>query len=338
MQNLKEFLFRLCGAPGVAGCEAAAAEQAARELSPYARVETDALGNVVAHLGKPDAKEHILLDAHNDQIGLIITGVDKDGFLCMDRCGGVDRRVVPGAPVLVYGREVLTGIVSCMPPHLMEAGEKKLESVEKLRIDVGLSREEAEQLVSPGDRALLWSRPASLLGSRVTCAALDDRCGAAALIRCAELLQGAELNCQVTILLSAMEEIGGQGARVGAYAAQATRAIAVDVSFAHQPGVPKENTGVLGGGPMIGIAPILNREMARELTALAEKLDMPHTTEVMGGRTSTNSDELAVARGGVRTALVSIPLRYMHTAVEVIDLRDVEYTARLLAEYVKGVK
>ena len=337
MQKLKDLLFRLCAAPGVSGAEHSAAELAAAELAPFGQVKIDPLGSVTACFGPEDAEEHVLLDAHLDQIGLTVSSIDENGFLSVKNCGGVDARILPGAPVVVCGKEQITGSLTCTPQHLAEEAGKKAQKLEDLRVDPGLDGETVRSLVAPGDRVLLWSRPVSLLGNRLSCAALDDRCGAAALIRCAELLHGEPLACRVTILLSTMEETGGQGARVGAYAARATQAIAVDVSFAAQPGVPEENCGALGCGPMIGLAPILNRAMSRRLLALAKELGLPHTTEVMGGRTSTDSDEIAIARGGVRTALVSIPLRYMHTAVETIDAADVEHTAQLLAAYVKEV-
>ena len=207
-----------------------------------------------------------------------------------------------------------------------------------MAVDVGLSRDEAERLVSPGDRILFYSEPKNLLGTKVSAAGLDDRAGVASLIRCAQLLSGEDLNCRLTVLCSTREEVGGQGAVTGAYSSAPTQAVAVDVSFALQPEAPEEKCGKLGGGPMIGVAPILNRTMGEKLFAIARRRNMPHKADVMGGETGTNGDGIAVSRSGVRTALVSIPLRYMHTPAEVIDLRDVENTAQLLAEYVRGVE
>lgn len=338
MSELKELIFQLCAAPGTPGDENTAAQVAVSELSKYGEAKIDKMGNVVAKLGKSGAKTHIMLDAHMDQIGLIVTEITENGFLRVDRCGGVDRRVLPGSPVTIYGREVLTGIVCCTPPHLSDGSEDKVEPIDKMAVDAGLSKEEAEKLIQPGDRIILNSTPKSLIGSRITSAALDDRAGVASLIRCAELLSGTELNCELTILCSGREEVGGQGAVTGTYSINPTQAIAVDVSFAEQPDVPAEKSNKLGGGPMIGIAPPLNRAMTDRMIAILKKNDMPFMLEVMGGSTGTNSDEIAVTRTGVPTVLLSIPLRYMHTPVEVIDLEDVENTARLMAEYIKGVE
>lgn len=337
MEELKQMVFRLCAAPGTPGAEDSAARAAAAELSPYAETSVDRMGNLTARFGDPEAKEHVLLDAHLDQVGLIVTGIDEGGFLHADRCGGTDARVLPGGAVLVYGKEVLSGVVRCTPPHLNEGGEDKVEPVNKTAVDVGLSRRKAEKLVRPGDRILFDVQPKSLLGTRISAAALDDRAGAAALIRCAQLLSGETLRCRVTVLLSSREEVGGQGAVTGAFAAQPTQAIAVDVGFASQPDVPPEKCGKLGGGPMIGIAPILDRVVTGKLICLAEEKEMPWKRDVMGGSTGTNSDEIAVTGRGVPTGLISIPLRYMHTPAEVVDLEDIENTAQLIAAYLREV-
>ncbi len=338
LDELRDLIFRLCTAPGTPGDEAAAAQTAAEELSKYGEASIDKMGNVVAKMGKPGAKIHIMLDAHMDQIGLIVTGIDENGFLRVDRCGGVDRRVLPGSPVTVYGAEVLTGIVCCTPPHLSDGSEEKVDPIDKMAVDVGLTKEEAEKLIQPGDRILMHSEPKNLVGTRVSSAALDDRCGVASLIRCAQMLAGAKLNCELTILCSGREEVGGQGARTGAYAVNPTRAIMVDVGFAEQPDVPPAKCGKLGGGPMIGIAPPLDRSMSSRLIELAKKNGIPYKLDIMGNSTGTNADEVAMTRAGVPSALLSVPLRYMHTPVEVIDLEDVENTAFLMAEYIKGVE
>lgn len=338
MEECKQLIFGLCAEPGTPGDEQAAAQFAAQALRECGETRIDAMGNVICEMGRRDAKEHILLDAHLDQIGLVVTGIEEHGFLRIAKTGGVDRRVLPGSVVKVYGREVLQGVVCCMPPHLLEKGEDKIPDVDKLYIDAGLTREEAKRLVSPGDRAVFCTVPRALLGTRMTSSALDDRAGCAALIQCARLLKGRELDCALTILLSGREEVGGQGAATAAFAAAPTQAIMVDVSFAEQPGVAPEKGGKLGGGAMIGFAPILHRDMCRALVQLAKRDNIPFTYEVMGGTTGTNTDQVAVSRAGVRCGLLSIPLRYMHTPAEVIDLQDVDATARLLAAYVREVR
>lgn len=332
--ELKDLIFRLCKADGTPGDETHALKAAEKEFAPCAKTGTDALGNLTAEMGDPDSKTHILVDAHLDQIGMIVTGIEENGFLHIDRCGGIDRRVLPGTAVTVFGKEKINGIVCCMPPHLTGGDEEKVAETDKMVIDIGCSFETAQKLVKPGDRILFHTEPKSLLGGRISAPGLDDRSSVAALVRCAQLLAEKKPNCRVTFLCSTREEVGGQGAVTGAYLADPTQAIAVDVSFAAQPAVEPEKCSKLGGGPMIGFAPILNRKMGEKLIRLAEKCGMPYKRDIMGGDTGTNSDAIAVTRTGVPTALISIPERYMHTPVEIVDLQDVENTARLIAEYI----
>lgn len=337
MNQLQEMLFRLCSAPGAAGREDGAAQVAAELLSFLPNVKTDTLGSVVASFGNPEAKPHILLDAHLDQIGMLVTSVDEKGFLKVARNGGMDRRVLPGSRVVVYGKETLNGIVCCLPPHLTDGGEDKVPDITEMAVDVGLTKEEADELVQPGDMVLLPGEPRRLLGSRVTGAALDDRAGCAALIRCAQLLQDASLSCRVTVLLSTREEVGSQGAETAAFREEPDMAIAVDVSFAEQPGVPAHKCGKLSEGPMIGVSPVLDKNITETLKRLAKENEIPFQLEVMGGTTGTNADEINVSRSGVPCGLVSIPQRNMHTPAEICDLKDIENVAQLLAAFIREV-
>lgn len=334
---MQELLFRLCSAVGTPGGESAAADVAAEALSQFADVNRDSNGNVIATMGSQEAEKHIMLDAHLDQIGMVVTGIDDNGFLRIAPCGGVDRRVLPGAAVLVLGKEQLRGIVCCLPPHLTEDGEKKVAPVEELMVDIGRNAPEARALVQCGDRIVLEAAPCFLLNGRVTAPSLDDRAGVTVLVRCAQLLaqEGLPANCRVTLLCSTQEEVGSLGAKTAAFTRQPQEAIVVDVSFAQQPGVLPEKASPLGSGPMIGFAPTLDPTMSRRLKKLAQEAKIPYTCEVMGGTTGTNADAIGISRGGVRCATVSIPLRFMHTAAEVVELADLEHTARLLADYVQ---
>ena len=338
MEELKQIVFRLCGTDGVSGDEANTAAAAAKEFAPYAKAKTDRLGNMIACMGPEDAKTRVLLDAHLDQIGFIVTGIDDRGFLRIDRCGGADRRTMPGAPVVVLGKERVEGVIGSVPPHLADGDREKVPDPDRMAVDIGLTKKEAEKLVRPGDRVIFRSEPRALLGTRVTAPALDDRASVAAFVRVAQLLSQEKLKCRVVFQCSTREEVGGQGATVGAYAADPQQAIVVDVSFANQPGVRPEKSSPLGGGPMIGFAPLLDRAMGEKLVQLAQQADMPYKRDVMGIETGTNSDTVAVTREGVRTALISIPLRYMHTPVEVADLTDLENTAQLMAAYLREVE
>lgn len=331
-EEIRKLTKALCAPAGTPGWEDAAMQTAAEALSFCDTVETDAYG-VVGTFGKKDAARRILLDAHIDQIGLVVTNIDDAGFLRVTNVGGVDRRTMPGSRVRVFGTRPLTGVVCTLLPHLKKDGEEKIRPVSEQAIDLGLSKAEAERLVSVGDRAVLENPLVDLLHHRVAGTALDDRAGCACIIRAAQLLQGTQLDACVMVVCSSREETGGQGATVRAYALKPTEALAVDVSFAKQPGT--ENlTAELGHGPMIGFSAALDRTISQKLVALSKRHGIPYQLEAMGGRTGTNCDAISVSRGGVRTGLISVPQRNMHTPAEVCDLEDMENIARLIAAYV----
>ncbi|MEG1448577.1 MAG: M42 family peptidase, partial [Oscillospiraceae bacterium] len=176
-----------------------------------------------------------------------------------------------------------------------------------------------------------------LLNDLISSKSLDDRAGCAAVIYAGYLIKKQNPNIGVTLCLSTMEEVGGQGAKTAAFDINPTHAIAVDVSFAHTPDAKVEKCGKLFGGPMVGVSPILNKEMSEKLMEIAKAENIPYQIEAMGGKTSTNADEIAITRGGVITGLLSIPQRYMHTPIETASLSDIENTGKLMAEYVKTI-
>lgn len=332
--SVKETLFRLCEAQGVSGRRGAAQKAAAQELSKYCQeVTVDKNGNVIGRIRVEHPEKHILLDAHLDQIGLVVTSIDGQGFLHVAPCGGMDRRVLMGSPMTVWGKEPLCGIVCCLPPHLTD-GEEKIPPVDELCVDIGLTKQQAEELVTAGDVVTFSAEPKRLLGECVTSPALDNRAGAAAVIESARLLSKEELSCNVTFLLSDKEETNTGGAKTAAFSLYPDEAVMVDVSFATQPSVAPEKAAALGKGTMIGISPSLSKEVSDTLAALAGDEEIPHQFEVMGGATGTNADAVTVTRAGIRTGLLSIPQRNMHTSAEVVDLSDIKSTARLLAAYV----
>ena len=334
--EIERLTLALCAPHGTPGCEEDAIKAAAEELSFCDEVLTDPLCGVMGILGNKQAKRRILLDAHIDQIGMVVTHIDEEGFLHCTQVGGVDRRTMPGSVVTVFGKETLTGIVCVLPPHLSH-GDGKIAPVDKQAIDIGMTKEEAEKLVSVGDRAILGNPVKKLLSNRISGTALDDRAGCACIIRAAQLVKDKDLDCCVLVVCSTREEVGGQGARISAYRGEPTEAIAVDVSFAAQPGTDGL-TAKLGGGPMVGFSSSLDRKISKKLCRLAEEQSIPYQFEAMGGRTGTNADGISNTRGGVRTGLISVPQRNMHTPAEVCDLADMENIAKLIAAYILDEK
>lgn len=335
MNTLENMIFELSEANGTPGAEDEISNIIEKHVSSFAEVKRDRFGNVTAYL--PAGKKTVLLDAHMDRIGMIVTGIEDGGFLRVAKCGGMDARVLAAQDVTVWGREPVYGVVTSTPPHLSTPEDaKKAKDFDSILIDTGMSKQEAERLISQGDRITVRCPHGELENGRIFGAALDDRAGCAAIIRAAELVAETKERPSVQLLFSAQEETGGDGAVTGSFNIDADECIAVDVSFADAPDMPSEKCGKLNKGPMIGIAPVLDYRISQRLKAIAEEKEIPYQLELMGDSTGTNADHIAISKGGVRTGLVSIPQRNMHTGVEIIALDDVENSARLIAEYILG--
>ena len=335
---MEEYLSTLSSASCVSGREGAREImlENIRVLSPDAYI--DRLGSIIAPIAPtPAGGEHLIIDAHLDEIGFVVTSIDDSGFLKVGKVGGPDLRILLGHEVTVFGRKPLFGVFCCRPPHLTSGEDyKKAPGIDELAIDIGYSKEQASSLVSPGDFVTLRREPCRLLNDTLTGKAFDNRAGVAAVLLALDLLDGRTPGIGLTVIFSISEELGERGAKTAAFGTDPTQAIVVDTSFAYTPDAPREKCGVLGKGPMIGVSPVLSGDITAKLFELAKENDIPCQTEVMGGGTGTNSDVISVSRSGVPTALVSIPLRYMHTANEIISNVDIEYTGRLLCAYIQS--
>ena len=328
----------LCVAPGVSGDEGGAAEAAEFLLSPLGEVTRTPLGSVLCRMKPARAGlPHVMLTAHLDSIGMMVTQITDKGFVKAAPCGGLDRRSLSGARVTVHatgeGRETLPGVILATPPHLSD-GKSIPPKADRLVVDIGMGAEAARRKLNYGDRITLDGPLTPLLGDRVAAASLDDRAGCTAVIGAAKLLRESAA-AEISVALVSQEEVGSAGAATAAYALAPDFAFAVDVSFGSTPDDRPEDCAEIGKGPMIGFAPILDRTLSRRLTETAQKHGIPYQTEIIGSRTGTDADFIAVSRGGVRTGLLSIPLRFMHTAGEIAALCDLEQTARLLAKTIE---
>ena len=326
----------LCHTKGISGDEFHPALMACKILQDHTHNAHFSHGNVVGTFGSTDANApHVLLDAHIDQVGMIVTSVTDDGFVTVGNVGGIDRRLLPAQRVFIHTEKVdfdVPGIICNMPPHLTD-GSEKVSKFEEIRVDTGYPPEELKKLIRPGDSVYFDGVTGGLPGGYFSSPALDDRCGIAAIVYALDLLKGETLPCRVTVQFSTEEEVGERGACIGCYAANPDIALAVDVSFAGDG--KRSETGVMGKGPMIGFSPSLSREVSQDLKAAAKAEHIPWQYEVMNGTTGTNADRFSVCRGGVKAGTVSIPLRYMHTPAEVIDLEDVELAGKLIAAYLR---
>jgi len=334
--DIKDTVRALSEAHGASGSESPAAELALSMLRKYCPEAEIVSGNVIGRFGTHrEGLPSLVLDAHIDQIGMIVTHITDEGFIKVGNLGGIDRRLLPAQPVIIHGKKDIPGVICSVPPHLI-SGESGVLKFDEVSVDSGMTKEELSGIVSPGDTITFDVKFRELLGSRVAGGALDDRCGVASILYALELIGDSAMAYNVTVIFSTQEELGERGAKIGAFAVNPDIAIAVDVSFGYSLSEDESKCGHLGKGPMIGISPSLSREISDELMDTAEKCSIPYQTEVMNELTSTNADRYSVNGEGAKTCTVSIPLRNMHTPAEVIDLADVELTGKLLAEYVKG--
>ncbi|MBQ3094420.1 MAG: M20/M25/M40 family metallo-hydrolase [Clostridia bacterium] len=332
---MKTLLKTLCDASGAAGYTAVI-DTLKTLVQPLADdMHVDALGSLLAvrRCGRDNAPL-LLLEAHVDEIGFVVTRVDDDGFVHVANCGGIDRRVLAASEVVLLGEREVSGVFCSTPPHLSD-GDDKLRPLDEMGIDVGLPAEKVKRLIPVGTRGVFRANFAALSDHLVTSKALDDRAGCAAVVRAMQLLKEETLSCDVAALFAVQEEIGGGGATVAAFSVEPTAAIVTDVSFAKTPDAPAHKCGELGKGAMLGVAPGLAQAWTAQLLALANAHDIPFQYEVMGATTGTDADSIAYTRSGVPTALLSIPQRYMHTPVEVVDVRDVEAVAAWMATAAK---
>lgn len=328
-------LQKLTAAVGVSGAENEIGALLCDLLQEYGTVSTDDMHNVFCTFGEG---YHFLLDAHLDEIGFIVTAVTDDGFVKVSDVGGVDHRMLIASEVSVWGSKngvkEYRGVIATLPPHLQKDGEKKPLETDDICIDIGFTKEEAEQRIALGDRVTFKRNFNRLLHNQLNASVLDDRSGVAAILTALPKLK--DVPAKVTVMFSSQEEVGIRGAKIGPYGKNVDEAIAVDVSFGYTPLCKKSDCGEVGGGAMIGYSPILDREMSDKLVAVAEKEHINYQREIMGGgRTGTNADAISISESGIRTALISIPEKYMHSPAEIVDVHDVEAVSDLIAAYVR---
>jgi endoglucanase len=338
-------LKRLSEAVGLSGYEKPIRARIKEELAPYAdEVRTDKMGNLIA-LKKATpgetAPRRIMLAAHMDEIGLMVTDVEK-GFLRVAAVGGVDERLLMAQPVTVHGsvggEHALPGVVVSVPPHLLpEADRNKVVPIKELFIDVGLPPEQAAARVRAGDLVSFRQDLIELKGGLVTGKALDNRASAAAVALCLERLSRMRHAWDVYAVATVQEEVGLYGALTSAFGVVPDAAIAIDVTWAEQPGASNDETFPIGKGPTIGIGPNFHPALHKALVEAAKAHEIPYHVEPMPGASGTDAWAIQISREGIPTALLSIPERYMHSPVEVVAVKDVERTGRLLAHFIAGL-
>ncbi len=336
MEYIKSCAKTLCNAVGVGG-ERQVCEQAQLLLKSYTDdIYVDAMGNIIATIPSVIADAPVvLLEAHMDEIGFVVTDITEDGFLRVACCGGIDKRCLAAAPVTVWGEKPLNGVFCSTPPHLDKDRKNTVPDEQALYIDVGLPADDVKALVKLGTRVSFAANFAEMEGACITSKALDNRAGMTAILYALSLLKDNPSPYTVKVLFAVQEELGCRGAQTGSFAADADFAIVTDVSFAHTHDSKKENCGELEKGVMIGFGPTLSADLSARIQQVAEENGIPYQCEIMGGKTGTDADVISVSRSGIPTALLSVPLRYMHTPVEMANCGDIAAVGACMAAYLQ---
>lgn len=344
-----EFLERLLDACGPSGFETAAARVWRAEAEAFAdRLDADVSGNSVAMIN-PGGTPRVMLAGHIDEIGLIVTHIDDDGFLYIDGIGGWDSQVLVGQRIRLLSRDgEIMGVIGKKPIHLMKSDEReKVSKITDLWIDVGAASRQAalDRGLRVGDAGVIDARLVRLGENLIASRAIDNRIGAYVVLEALRLLANGDgpLKAEVAAVATTQEEIGyhGGGARTSAHRLAPAVAIVVDVTFATDaPQMEKKETGdhALGSGPVLSRGSAAHPVVFERLVEAAEAAEIPYTIQAAARMTSTDADAIYLSRDGVATAVVSVPNRYMHSPNEIVALSDLDATARLIAEFVRRLE
>ena len=321
---------------GVSGDEARVSQVASRLLSEYAETSCDEFGNLTGIIpcGKENAPR-LMLDAHIDQIGFFVTEITKDGFLRFIPVGGVDPRMLPGSEltVLTSKHGNIRGVVGAVPPHVQTGDTSDALSVSDMTVDIGMTGAEARSVVSVGDYMCFSGDAVTLLNGRVASKALDDRACFLCILYALKLLKGKKLNVDLLISASTKEELGGHGAQFLSERFSPDFAIAVDVCHAKTDDAPDLEC-TLSKGAAVSIGSNSRPEFAEKVIAAAKKHGIPYQVSACPGRSGTNAWSIQPSNNGVCTLVLSLPLKYMHSPVETLDMEDVKNCGKLLAAFI----
>jgi putative aminopeptidase FrvX len=335
--ELLALLTSLLASPGLSGYEGSIR----KVIEPVWRPLTDEIS--VSRLGSlhglkkgsgPEPRPTILIAAHMDAIGLMVTSI-VDGFLRVTEVGGLDPRVLPGQLVTVHGRQDIPGVIVQPPAHLRpKSAGKGPVPLKYLLVDTGLKPQRVKNLIRSGDLISFAQEPFQMQGDTIVGHSLDNRASLAALTHFLDELKKRNHVWDVWAVATVQEEVTMGGAKTSAFQLRPQLAIAIDVTWGKSTGTPDHKTFALGKGPTLGLGPNIHPGLHKSFKELADSLEIPYAVEVMPRHSGTDAYDLQVAAEGIPTMVVSIPLRYMHTPVEVVALKDIQRTAHLLSEFI----
>lgn len=341
MDKYKHDLEILSEMVGVSGYEGSISRHLSSRFKNYTdSIKTDKLGNLIA-LKKGIEKENplkVMLAAHMDEIGLMVTDIEK-GFIRVTSVGGIDPRTMISQEVVIHSRGGdIAGIIGAFSPFFEDKEDlSKGAQMKKLFVDTGLAEEELRQRVRIGDLITISRKFCQLAGDTVAGKALDDRAGILAMQACLEELSGLYHQCDVYAVATVQEEVSMGGALVSTYGVLPDIGIAVDVTHGDLPGVPEYKTFPLGKGIALAWGPNIHPAIYDKLEKTAEKYGIPYQKEIEPLPTGTDARAMQITREGVATGVVSLPLRYMHTSVETLNMKDIVSAGRLLAFLIRDL-
>ncbi|MGO9489572.1 MAG: M42 family metallopeptidase [Solirubrobacteraceae bacterium] len=337
-------LLELLQARGPSGYETAPAGVWRNAAAAFAQVDIDTVGTALGLLarrkGARGPSRRLLVMGHIDEIGLIVTHIDDDGYLWFAEVGGWDPQILVGQRIVLDTlRGPVKGVVGRKPVHLLRGDDaKKVVAIRELHIDIGArDGEQAREMVRVGDVAVIDAEPVELPNGRLSSRALDNRLGSYVALEAARLVaEAGGSSWELAAVAAAQEETTFGGSRTSAFSLAPDAAIVVDVTHATDaPGIDVKQAGKhpLGSGAVIGRGSVLNPALFEMLHDTAQAERIPFTVEASGRSTGTDADAVHLSRGGVPTGLISIPVRYMHSPVEVVELADVQACAQLIAAF-----
>ncbi|MHA1271028.1 MAG: M42 family metallopeptidase [Candidatus Helarchaeota archaeon] len=328
---------RLTETPGIPGHEDEIRKLIYEEVKDYCdKILVDKIGNLICLKKGSSDRPRVMITAHMDTIGFMIKYIDKKGFLRIEPVGGIDPRITIGQSVLIFhDNKIINGIVAVKPIHLLESDERNtIKKISDLHVDIGAkSKEDAKKIVSIGDFLTFNYSCTRLANSTFTSGGLDDRAGCMVLIKTIKALSNIKTPNDLFFVFSAQEEIGARGAITSSYKIDPDIGIVCEVAHAlDYPNIKKEKYGDidLRKGPVIEMGPNINAKLFKKIIKIAK--DIPFQLRVSGRPTPTDLRNIQMSREGVATALISIPLRYMHTIVEVMDFIDIKCTVDLMVQ------
>lgn len=336
MEKIKSTLRALCEQMTISGFEYRA-EKKIKELCDgiFDEVRRDPLGSfiMVKKCGKENAPK-LLIDCHFDNVGMMVTDIKKGGFLSVVNVGGLDTRVLPATEVTVYGEREIYGLVTSTPPHLTKAGADSVPKLEELYIDTGYSKEELEKIVSLGNPVGYRLLFTEMENGYVTASGLDDKACVCAAIEAMRQIDKGEMKYDVYVTISAQEETGRNGSARSAFGIEPDIAIVTDVNFASGDGTPAHECIKCKGGASVDISSLTDKTLTRGIIKMLNDKGIKHQIICEPGRTYTNNEGLLISGKGVRTAVLSVPLRNMHTPCETVNLEDIKSLAEILTAIV----